>query len=183
MGVILAAAALGGLTCCLRSATHGDDRSRGYSVLVDRIDTLLPQTQCGACGYTGCRPYAEAVAKGAADINRCPPGGARTIALLADLLGRTLKPLDPALPALATAVVAHIDEAECIGCLKCVQACPVDAILGAAGQMHTVIPQFCTGCELCVAPCPVDCIDMQPQANSPQRAGWPKPVPLIRRAA
>lgn len=128
--------------------------------LVDKIDALLPQTQCGQCTYPGCRPYAEAIANGEADINQCPPGGETTIIALADLLGRDAKPLNPEHGMAKPERVAVIDETSCIGCTLCIQACPVDAILGAAKQMHTVIAKECTGCDLCVSPCPVDCIDM-----------------------
>ncbi|MGM0521767.1 MAG: electron transport complex subunit RsxB [Pseudomonadota bacterium] len=130
--------------------------------LVEKIDALLPQTQCGQCGYPGCRPYAEAINEGDA-INKCPPGGESTIAALADLLGREPEPLDG--EAQAEERVAFIREEECIGCTKCIQACPVDAIIGAAKQMHTVIEDECTGCDLCLAPCPVDCIDMLPRST------------------
>ncbi|WP_083004622.1 electron transport complex subunit RsxB [Halomonas sp. GT] len=130
--------------------------------LVEQIDALLPQTQCGQCGYPGCRPYAEAINQGDA-LNKCPPGGEATIHALADLLGREPVPLDG--EAAAEDTVAFIREAECIGCTKCIQACPVDAIIGAAKQMHTVIEDECTGCDLCVAPCPVDCIDMLPRSK------------------
>ena len=133
-----------------------------YADLVDRIDALLPQTQCRRCLYPACRPYAEAIARGEADINRCPPGGAAGIEAIAALLGRAPILLDPAHGTETPRVVALIREAECIGCTKCIQACPVDAIVGAAKQMHTVIGDECTGCELCIAPCPVDCIDMVP---------------------
>ena len=125
------------------------------------IDALLPQTQCGKCGYAGCRPYAEAIAAGAADINRCPPGGAELIADIAGLLGIATKPLDPSCGQAGPPQVAVIREEHCIGCTLCIQACPVDAIVGAARLMHTVITEACTGCELCVPPCPVDCIDMR----------------------
>jgi electron transport complex protein RnfB len=128
--------------------------------LVEKIDALLPQTQCGQCTYAGCRPYAEAIAKGEADINQCPPGGETTIIALADLLGRDPKPLNPEHGEEKAKRVAVIDEEICIGCTLCIQACPVDAILGAPKLMHTVIADECTGCDLCVPPCPVDCIDM-----------------------
>ncbi|XUO84315.1 electron transport complex subunit RsxB [Halomonas sp. KM007] len=128
--------------------------------LVEQINALLPQTQCGQCGYPGCRPYAEAINQGDA-INKCPPGGDATVVALAELLGREPAPLDGEAP--SEDRVAFIREAECIGCTKCIQACPVDAIIGAAKQMHTVIEDECTGCDLCVAPCPVDCIDMLPR--------------------
>lgn len=127
--------------------------------IVDQIDTLLPQTQCGQCGHPGCRPYAEAISQGE-DINKCPPGGEATIQALADLLDVEVKPLDAEHGEEKAKQVALIREDECIGCTKCIQACPVDAILGAAKHMHTVIASECTGCDLCVEPCPVDCIDM-----------------------
>lgn len=128
--------------------------------LIARIDALLPQTQCGKCGHPGCRPYAQGIAAGE-PINRCPPGGQETIAQLAELLGTPALPLDVARGP-APAQIAFIREAECIGCTKCIQACPVDAIVGAAKLMHTVLVDECTGCDLCVAPCPVDCIEMHP---------------------
>lgn len=129
--------------------------------LSERINALLPQTQCGKCDYAGCKPYAEAIAQGDA-INKCPPGGSATIRELAELLHREVLPLDITHGIEQQRRVAFIRESECIGCTKCIQACPVDAILGAAKQMHTVIVSECTGCDLCVAPCPVDCIDMLP---------------------
>ncbi|MBH3430483.1 electron transport complex subunit RsxB [Pseudomonas alkylphenolica] len=133
--------------------------------LIQRIDALLPQTQCGKCGHPGCKPYAEGLAKGEA-INKCPPGGSETIAALAALLHVPVIALDTERGS-APPQVAFIREAECIGCTKCIQACPVDAIVGAAKLMHTVIRTECTGCDLCVAPCPVDCIDLLPlEANS-----------------
>jgi electron transport complex protein RnfB len=132
--------------------------------LSEHIDALLPQTQCTRCGYDGCKPYAEAVTAGAADINQCPPGGAATIAALAQLLNVAPKPLNPLYGLEGEiATVAVIDESACIGCFKCVLACPVDAIVGAARQMHTVIAAECSGCELCIPPCPVDCIVMAPR--------------------
>jgi electron transport complex protein RnfB len=135
----------------------GDERS-----LVEAIDRLLPQTQCGQCGFPGCRPYATAIAAGTADINQCPPGGEVGIRALAELLGREPKPLNPANGAEKPAVIALIVEEDCIGCTKCIQACPVDAIIGAPRRMHTVIASLCTGCELCLPPCPVDCIVLVP---------------------
>ena len=130
------------------------------STLVDCIDALLPQTQCTRCGYPACRDYAQAIAHGEADINQCPPGGHVGIEALASLLGREPKPLNPANGIEKPREVAVIDEAVCIGCTKCIAACPVDAIVGAAKLMHTVITDECSGCELCIAPCPVDCIAM-----------------------
>ncbi len=130
----------------------------GQSALIEQIDALLPQTQCEQCGYPGCRPYAEAIAQGAADINQCPPGGEVGVKALADLLGRKAKPLNPENGLYRPPTVAWIDEEVCIGCTKCIQACPVDAIVGARKLMHTVMAEECTGCELCIAPCPVDCI-------------------------
>ncbi|MGO4699941.1 RnfABCDGE type electron transport complex subunit B [Dyella sp. 2RAB6] len=132
------------------------------STLADRIDTLLPQTQCEQCGYHGCRPYAEAIASGEAPINQCPPGGAAGIRKLADLLGREALPLNPENGVEKPRTLARIVEADCIGCTKCIQVCPVDAIVGAAKAMHTVIADDCTGCELCVPACPVDCIVLEP---------------------
>ena len=128
------------------------------------IDALLPQTQCTRCGYQGCRPYAEAIADGEVPINQCPPGGAATITALAALLHRDALPLNPANGVEGPALVALIDEATCIGCAKCLPPCPVDAIIGARKQMHTIITALCTGCELCIAPCPVDCIAMVPRS-------------------
>ncbi len=141
--------------------------------LADRIDALLPQTQCTRCGYPDCGAYAEAVADGQAEINRCPPGGSATISWLAELFGRRPLPLDPDCGQQVPRAVAVIDEAWCIGCTLCIQACPVDAIVGAAKRMHTVIEQECTGCDLCLAPCPVDCIVMVPARRGPRTVeGW-----------
>lgn len=130
--------------------------------LADRIDALLPQTQCTKCGYDGCRPYAEAIAAGEAEINQCPPGGAAGIAQLARLLGRPVLPLNPANGVEQPLRVAVIDESRCIGCTLCIPACPVGAIVGAAKRMHTVIASRCSGCDLCLPPCPMDCITMTP---------------------
>ena len=152
--------------------------------LVEKIDALLPQTQCGQCTYPGCRPYAEAMAKGEADINQCPPGGETTIIALADLLGREPKPLNPEHgeeSPVKTVVV--IDEQTCIGCTLCIQACPVDAILGAAKQMHTVIESECTGCDLCIPPCPVECIDIVEVATTTQNWKWDYPQNLPEDSA
>jgi len=129
--------------------------------LTDRLDAALPQTQCTRCGYLDCRAYAEALAAGAADIDQCPPGGQEGVARLAAVLGVAEKPLNPAFGVeITTELVARVIESDCIGCTKCIQACPVDAILGGPNQMHTVITAECTGCELCVPPCPTDCIEM-----------------------
>ncbi len=147
--------------------------------LVDAIDRILPQTQCAQCGFPGCRPYAEAIARGAADINQCPPGGEAGIQALAALLGREAKPLDATHGSEQPARVAWIDEAVCIGCTKCIQACPVDAIIGAPKLMHTVLIDACTGCDLCVAPCPVDCIYMLPASSG--IAVWRAPRPAAAR--
>lgn len=132
------------------------------------VDALLPQTQCTRCGYSGCRPYAEALASGAAPLNQCPPGGAALIAQLASLLDLAPLPLNPSHGVEAPARLAWIDPQACIGCARCLPPCPVDAILGTARALHTVMPSWCTGCELCVAACPVDCIHMQP---------WPAAAP------
>jgi electron transport complex protein RnfB len=128
--------------------------------LADRLDALLPQTQCTRCGYAGCRPYAEALAGGTAGPDQCPPGGDATAAELAALLGRPAVPVDPHYGVEGAPRVAVIDEEICIGCAKCLPACPVDAIVGARRQLHTVIEAECSGCELCIPPCPVDCITM-----------------------
>ena len=144
--------------------------------VADQIDALLPQTQCGQCSFAGCRPYAEAIAAGEAEINRCPPGGETTMIALADLLGRDPVPLADEEAAEKPKAVAYIVEDECIGCTLCIQACPVDAILGTAKQMHTVIVDECTGCELCIPPCPVECIHMHPLEATPQTWRWPNPA-------
>lgn len=135
--------------------------------LIRAIDALLPQTQCTQCGYDGCRPYARAIAAGEAGINQCPPGGDAVIVRLAQLVGRPATPLNPANGEYRAPQVAVIDEDVCIGCVKCIQACPVDAIVGASKLMHTVIASWCTGCELCIPPCPVDCIALLPAAALP----------------
>jgi electron transport complex protein RnfB len=146
--------------------------------IVDQIDKLLPQTQCGQCGYPGCRPYAQAIVDGDG-INKCPPGGQATINALADLLDVAAPQLDAEHGEEAEVrKVAFIREEECIGCTKCIQACPVDAIIGAAKLMHTVIADECTGCDLCVEPCPVDCIDMIPLAPELNHWNWQMPSPL-----
>ena len=138
--------------------------------LADQIEDLLPQTQCTKCGYPACRPYAEAIARGEAEINQCPPGGIEGVRRLSSVTGRPVIPINPANGIERPRPVAFIDESLCIGCTLCIQACPVDAILGAAKQMHTILPSLCTGCDLCVAPCPVDCISMRPVTG--ERTGW-----------
>lgn len=144
--------------------------------VIQQIDDILPQTQCGQCGYPGCRPYAQAIANGDA-INKCPPGGQATINALADLLDVEAPELDAEHGEESEVkTVAYIREDECIGCTKCIQACPVDAIIGAAKQMHTVIADECTGCDLCVDPCPVDCIDMIPVETGLNQWKWDKPA-------
>jgi electron transport complex protein RnfB len=176
LGAIVLGAALG--YAAVKFRVEGDP-------LVEKIDSILPQTQCGQCGFPGCRPYAEAIAKGDTDINCCPPGGEEGIRKLADLLGREFKPLSGEHGVEKPKCTAIIDESLCIGCTLCLQACPVDAIVGAAKQMHTVIAAQCTGCELCLEPCPVDCILMQPIAESVESWKWKYPVFDIvsRRAA
>ncbi len=143
-------------------AWPADGRRRGAPADAASIDALLPQTQCGRCQFAGCRPYAEAIAAGEADINRCPPGGDATIRALAALLQREPRPLDPAVGPAQPRQVAWIDDDRCIGCARCIPACPVDAIVGAQKLAHTVIADHCTGCELCLPPCPVDCIELRP---------------------
>ncbi len=167
LGAVVLGAALGWAS--IRFKVEGDP-------LVEKIDAILPQTQCGQCGYPGCKPYAEAITKGDADINCCPPGGEEGIRKLADLLGREYKPLSEEHGTEKPKSVALIDENVCIGCTLCLQACPVDAIVGAAKQMHTVVAGLCTGCELCVAPCPVDCITMEPVAETVETWKWKYPV-------
>ncbi len=154
--VVTALALILGLALGAAARTlQSDDQS-----LVDQIDQLLPQTQCAQCGYPGCKPYASAIADGTADINQCPPGGDATVASIANLLNRDIIPLNPEFGIEPPPLVAVIREQECIGCTLCIKACPVDAIVGAAKLMHTVIEDHCTGCELCIPPCPVDCIDL-----------------------
>ena len=140
--------------------------------LIEKLDALLPQTQCRQCGYRGCRPYAEAMASGGAAANQCPPGGDAGARALASLLGAAFPPVDPRFGVQKAPALALIDETACIGCRLCIDACPVDAIVGAAKLMHTVIAESCTGCELCLPPCPVDCIRMIPASRAPsaQRA-------------
>ena len=145
--------------------------------LVEKIEGILPQTQCGQCGFPGCKPYAEAIAKGEVDINLCPPGGMEGVQKLADLLGREVKDLEAEEK---PKQVAIIDENTCIGCTLCIQACPVDAIVGAAKQMHTIIAPLCTGCELCLPPCPVECIRMEPIGENIDNWKWKYPVIEIK---
>jgi len=140
------------------------------NTLADQIENLLPQTQCGKCSYPACRPYAEAIATGQAAYNQCPPGGAEGIARLAQLLQQPILPLNLAHGSERTRTRAVIDESACIGCTLCIQSCPVDAIVGAAKHMHTVLDDACTGCDLCVPPCPVDCISMV--EVTPGKTGW-----------
>jgi H+/Na+-translocating ferredoxin:NAD+ oxidoreductase subunit B len=176
---LLVLAVLAGVLAC--SLVLGARRiTADPEALAQRIDALLPQTQCAQCGYPGCQPYARAIARGDADINQCPPGGERTIATLAHLLGREPTPLDPRRGEHKPRALARIDESMCIGCTICIQACPVDAIVGAAKLMHSVIEAECTGCELCVAPCPVDCIEMVPilEETTPWRLRRPPVIAL-----
>ncbi len=150
----------------------------------DEVDALLPQTQCTRCGYAACRPYAEAIARGEAEINQCPPGGTATITALARLTGREPLPLNPVNGIETPHRLAQIDESRCIGCAKCLPPCPVDAILGAPRHMHTVLAELCTGCELCLAPCPVDCISMvQASALTSVPAAPPPELNRLRFAA
>ena len=167
LGAIVLGLALGYVS--VRFKIEGDP-------LVDKIDAILPQTQCGQCSYPGCKPYAEAISKGEADINCCPPGGEEGIRKLADLLGKEFKPLNEEHGEEKPPSIAIIDESKCIGCTLCIQACPVDAIVGAAKQMHTVIENYCTGCELCISPCPVNCIDMIAIPQTVKNWKWSYPV-------
>ena len=168
LGAIVLGAALG--FAAIKFKVEGDP-------LVEKIEAILPQTQCGQCGYPGCKPYAEAIAEGEADINLCPPGGQEGVQRLADLLGREVKPLNAEEK---PKQVAIIDEQICIGCTLCIQACPVDAIIGAAKQMHTIAEDLCTGCELCVPPCPVECISMVTVADTLDTWKWHKPNAPMR---
>jgi electron transport complex protein RnfB len=153
--------------------------------LAARIDARLPQTQCRRCGFDACRPYAEALARGETELNRCPPGGVALIHELSQLLGRPAAPLDPACGSEAPPLVAWIDEPACIGCARCLPPCPTDAIVGARKRMHTVIAADCSGCELCVPACPVDCIRMVPAPGLPEtplpRAAVAGRAPHFRR--
>jgi electron transport complex protein RnfB len=158
-GLLVAFAVLAPLLVMRRAAARVVDVEAG---LVEAIERTLPQTQCGQCGFAGCRPYAEALARREVDIDRCPPGGDDGARALAALLGRKPKPVNPDNGVVKPPLLAFVREADCIGCTKCIQACPVDAIVGAPKLMHTVIPELCTGCELCIPPCPVDCIELVP---------------------
>ena len=160
-----------------------DVRPASRATGVDAVDALLPQTQCRRCGYDACRPYAQALGRGDADLSRCPPGGEATFAALARILGRPVRALDPACGAAGPRETAIIDESECTGCTVCIRACPVDAIIGARKWMHAVVESECTGCGLCVEPCPVDCISMVPARTGPATAqGWlVERAPLARR--
>jgi electron transport complex protein RnfB len=149
--------------------------------LADELHALLPQTQCTRCGYDGCRPYAEAIAAGVADINRCPPGGETALQRLAALTGRTARPIDPECGVAGPPSVAVIDPSRCIGCARCLPPCPVDAIVGAQRQLHVVLDDLCTGCELCIAPCPVDCITLAPRAAQAPRSPEPSAADNLRR--
>ena len=174
LGAVVLGAALG--YAAIKFKVEGDP-------LVEKIEAILPQTQCGQCGYPGCKPYAEAIA-GGDEINKCPPGGAEGVQRLADLLGREVKPLDAEEKPKSVAI---IDENTCIGCTLCIQACPVDAIVGAAKQMHTIVAPLCTGCELCLPPCPVECIRIEAIPETIDNWKWRYPVveikPEIRKAA
>lgn len=176
LAALIALVVLGAVFGALLGFASEKFKVEGNSV-VEQINAILPQTQCGQCGYPGCRPYAEAIAEGE-PINRCPPGGESGIAQLADLLDVEPIPLDEAHgEEAAVPSVAYIHEGDCIGCTKCIQACPVDAILGAAKQMHTVITSECTGCDLCVEPCPVDCIEMISEETTLASWHWDLPSP------
>jgi len=165
--MLTAALLAAGFAAALASVLARSSRVVPRSTLIERINDVLPQTQCGRCTFAGCKPYATALAEGRADINHCPPGGDTTARTLATLLDRPYKPVDPQFGITpAQPVVAWVDESRCIGCTKCIQACPVDAIVGASKFMHTIIAAQCTGCELCIAPCPVDCIELRPAQAS-----------------
>ncbi|UCV05852.1 electron transport complex subunit RsxB [Dechloromonas denitrificans] len=168
LGAVVLGAALG--FASIKFKVEGDP-------LVEKIEGILPQTQCGQCGFAGCKPYAEAIAKGEVDINLCPPGGMEGVQKLADLLGREVKDLEAEEK---PKQVAIIDEQTCIGCTLCIQACPVDAIVGAAKQMHTIVAPLCTGCELCLPPCPVECIRMEPIGENLDNWKWKYPVVEIK---
>ena len=180
MAALLALVGLGAVFGAVLGFAAVRFRTEGNPI-AEQINDLLPQTQCGQCGYPGCRHYAEAIASGDAAINKCPPGGEAGIQALAALLDVEAIPLDEEHGEEKVKAVAYIREEECIGCTKCIQACPVDAILGAAKQMHTVIASECTGCDLCLEPCPVDCIDMISEPQNVQNWHWPLPDPTSRQ--
>jgi len=170
---------LGSLFLFISIRLNSNEKSENYNSLnvqtIDAIENLLPQTQCGKCHYPGCRPYAEAIVLGKADINQCPPGGEYSIRAIANLLGKDSKSLSNDIENEVNQCVALIDEDSCIGCVKCIKACPVDAIIGAPKFMHTVIKKHCTGCELCIPSCPVDCISMVPLRIKTREWVWSKP--------
>jgi len=172
----LALVAIVGALLTWLSKPSGNKAENQVSNMIERVNAELPQTQCAQCGYPGCRPYAAAIIEKNEAINRCPPGGDRTIVQLAELLGTDVLPLDSQCGDTKPAQVAIIDEDICIGCTLCIQACPVDAIVGAAKLMHTVIRNDCTGCELCLPPCPVDCIDLVTLPETVASWQWPKPA-------
>ncbi len=174
--VLLAALVFIGAALARLSRPINTEGHSGDEQLIEKVNNLLPQTQCAQCGHPGCRPYAYAIIKQREPINRCPPGGDRTIADLAELLGTTALPLDSSCGEQKPIQVAIIDESVCIGCTLCIHACPVDAIVGAGKLMHTVISDQCTGCELCLPPCPVDCIDLVSPATSTSDWQWPRPA-------
>lgn len=151
--------------------------------VAEQIDKVLPQTQCGQCGYPGCKPYAEAVANGEAEVNLCIPGGTEVMIQIAEITGREPKPMEESAAEAKPKEVAVIDESLCIGCVLCIKACPVDAIVGATKLMHTVIEKECTGCELCVPVCPVDCIEMIPIQVTPKNWKWPEPAASLKEEA
>jgi Na+-translocating ferredoxin:NAD+ oxidoreductase subunit B len=166
--VLLGILFVGGSAFLFSSLDKKQTLPKDQTELILEIDRLLPQTQCGQCNFPGCKPYATAIAEGKADINQCPPGGDEGIKALAHLLKRDIKPLNPVHGIIKPAMLALIREPECIGCTKCIQACPVDAIIGAPKLMHTIISELCTGCELCIPPCPMDCIDLIPANQNRQ---------------
>ncbi len=173
LGAVVLGAALG--YASIKFKVEGDP-------IVEKINAILPQTQCGQCGFPGCKPYAEAIARGEAEINQCPPGGDEGVRKLADLLGKEYQPLSAEHGQEKPKAVAVIREELCIGCTLCIQACPVDAIVGAPRQTHTVVESLCTGCELCIKPCPVECIDMVPVPETLENWKWKYPVIAIKPA-